>query len=229
MAFKLPRLKANLAIVNVKGHPLDYFLRFWNMDVAPRIEAQIADLTEITNELAYQLLLIQQAQADAEAAALAAAAAQSAANTAQTTAENAQNTADNAFSGSATDVRNFATTANTATFTNVDEILFPARRADGWWEVRLTVSGSSDGLDNNTVEFRLIEQGQATPLVTFTSDNISGSIPQRLVLSPDTETPYPQQAPAGDVTLVLQVRRATGTDSISLVGTAVTSYMPSPT
>lgn len=222
MAFKLPRLKANLAIVNAKGHPLDYFLRFWNMDVAPGIEAQIADLTAITNELAYQLLLIQQAQEDADAAALAAAAAQDAADMAQTTAENA-------FSGSATDVRNFSAVVNSATFVNVEEILFPARLAGGWWEARLSVSGSSDGLDNNTVEFRVIEQGEITPLVTFTSDNISGSIPQRLVLSPDTETPYPQQAPAGDVTLVLQVRRATGSDNISLVGTAVTSYMPSPT
>lgn len=68
MAFKLPRLKANLAIVNPKGQPLDYFLRFWNMTVAPSIEAQITDLTAITDELAAQLALILATQATANAA-----------------------------------------------------------------------------------------------------------------------------------------------------------------
>lgn len=49
--FKLPRLKANLAIVNSKGNPLDYFLRFWNNEVAPRIEKQEADQDMILQQL----------------------------------------------------------------------------------------------------------------------------------------------------------------------------------
>lgn len=44
--FKLPRLKANLAIVSGQGKPLDYFLRFWNIDVAPLIERQEASQEE---------------------------------------------------------------------------------------------------------------------------------------------------------------------------------------
>lgn len=49
--FKLPRLKANLALVNSKGNPLDYFLRFWNIEVAPRIERQEADQDMILQQL----------------------------------------------------------------------------------------------------------------------------------------------------------------------------------
>lgn len=67
-AFKLPRLKANLAIVNSKGQPLDYFLRFWNIEVAPRIEQQetiqdqtLQDIQNIQQQLIAQLALTQQA------------------------------------------------------------------------------------------------------------------------------------------------------------------------
>lgn len=49
--FRLPRLKANLALVNSKGNPLDYFLRFWNIEVAPRIEQQEADQDMILQQL----------------------------------------------------------------------------------------------------------------------------------------------------------------------------------
>lgn len=59
-AFKLPRLKANLAIVNGQGKPLDYFLRFWNIEVAPRIEQQEADQNMILQQL--QEVQEQQAQ-----------------------------------------------------------------------------------------------------------------------------------------------------------------------
>ena len=45
--FKLPRLKANLPIVDGKGNPRDYFLRFWNIEVAPRIEQQESSQDEI--------------------------------------------------------------------------------------------------------------------------------------------------------------------------------------
>lgn len=62
-AFKLPRLKANLAIVNSRGQPLDYFLRFWNIEVAPRIEAQEAAQNEQLDAIS-QLQLQQQQQLD---------------------------------------------------------------------------------------------------------------------------------------------------------------------
>ena len=73
--FKLPRLKANLALVNSKGNPLDYFLRFWNIEVAPRIEQQeagqdeiLAQIQAVQEEQAEQLSLIMAAQARADAA-----------------------------------------------------------------------------------------------------------------------------------------------------------------
>lgn len=61
--FKLPRLKANLAIVNGQGKPLDYFLRFWNIEVAPRIEAQEAAQTAQLDAIS-QLQIQQQQQLD---------------------------------------------------------------------------------------------------------------------------------------------------------------------
>lgn len=64
--FRLPRLKANLAIVNSKGQPLDYFLRLFNIEFAQRIEQQEFAQDEILQQLAEQLLLIQQAQTTAE-------------------------------------------------------------------------------------------------------------------------------------------------------------------
>lgn len=74
-AFRLPRLKANLAIVNGQGKPLDYFLRFWNIEVAPRIEQQeanqddlIAQIQAVQQEQADQLALIIAAQARADEA-----------------------------------------------------------------------------------------------------------------------------------------------------------------
>lgn len=37
-ALKLPRLKANLAIVDTSGNPTDFFLRLFNIDFAQRLE-----------------------------------------------------------------------------------------------------------------------------------------------------------------------------------------------
>lgn len=67
-AFKLPRLKANLAIVDSKGLPLGYFLRLFNIELAERIETTITDIAQVQAELAAQLALIVAAQARADAA-----------------------------------------------------------------------------------------------------------------------------------------------------------------
>lgn len=74
-AFKLPRLKANLAIVDGKGLPLGYFLRLFNIELAERIENTITDIAQVQAdlaaqqaELAAQLALIVAAQARADAA-----------------------------------------------------------------------------------------------------------------------------------------------------------------
>jgi hypothetical protein len=58
--FRLPRLKANLAIVNGQGKPIDYFLRFWNIDVVPLIERQEA--SQESTLAAIQAIQAQQAQ-----------------------------------------------------------------------------------------------------------------------------------------------------------------------
>lgn len=67
-AFKLPRLKANLAIVDGKGLPLGYFLRLFNIELAQRIEQNEADqaatliaLQQLASQQASQLVLINQA------------------------------------------------------------------------------------------------------------------------------------------------------------------------
>lgn len=67
-AFKLPRLKSNLPIVNREGKPEDYFLRFFNIDFAQRLEANennqamiIAQIQDIQTQQAEQLVLINQA------------------------------------------------------------------------------------------------------------------------------------------------------------------------
>ena len=67
-AFKLPRLKANLAIVDGQGKPLGYFLRLFNIELAERIEKQEADQTALIAQIqalqaqqADQLVLINQA------------------------------------------------------------------------------------------------------------------------------------------------------------------------
>lgn len=74
-SFKLPRLKANLAIVDGKGKPADYFLRLFNIELAQRIESTVngieevqADLADVVAELAEQLALIQAAQERADEA-----------------------------------------------------------------------------------------------------------------------------------------------------------------
>lgn len=85
MVFQLPRLKANLAIVNGQGRPLDYFLRFWNIEVAPRIEKNENTQNQTIADLSAIVLQIQAANAAAQQA--------------QETANQAQEAADNAGGG----------------------------------------------------------------------------------------------------------------------------------
>lgn len=67
-AFKLPRLKANLPIVNGDGKPTDFFLRLFNIDLVQRIEQQetsqdeiLSQLTILQEQQAAQLVLINEA------------------------------------------------------------------------------------------------------------------------------------------------------------------------
>lgn len=57
-AFKLPRLKANLAIVSGNGKPTDFFLRLFNIDLVQRIEQQETS----QNELIEQINILQEQQ-----------------------------------------------------------------------------------------------------------------------------------------------------------------------
>lgn len=156
MAFKLPRLKANLAVVNQRGQPLDYFLRFWNMDVAPSLETQITDLTAITAELQYQLGLIQAAQAAAESAQLAAQA--------------AQNTADDALSTAGSGARyvQFSETDYFATATAQNVIVADSLSLAGG------VSGGVLNNDNDWVGEVVLTEEQMATTVTV------GSFPIRV-------------------------------------------------
>lgn len=87
-SLKLPRLKANLAMVNSKGQPLEYFLRFLNVEWANRIEANEASQDET---IAALQVVVDQLQALSEAT-----------QAAQQAANNAQETADGAAGGGAT-------------------------------------------------------------------------------------------------------------------------------
>lgn len=207
-AFKLPRLKANLAIVDARGKPLDYFLRLFNIDLAQRIEQNETQQNEILERLLAAELAAQQAQETAEAAQIA---------------------ADGAATGAAKDARPVNGIISSSSFSTLASVSYPSRQADGWWDLTFLASVSSDGVGSNTLEFRLIEQGQPTALATGTSEPISGDTPSPLSVIFSPTAPYKQTAPAGNITLLFQARRATGTSSITVNGFLVTSYTPSPT
>ena len=107
-AFKLPRLKSNLAIVNGQGRPTDFFLRLFNIDMAQRLETIIND---------------QQAIIDAIVAA------QMAAQAAQDAADAAQATADAAATGASADRTAVSASVTSTTFVNIASIYFPGRLA----------------------------------------------------------------------------------------------------
>lgn len=67
-SFKLPRLKANLAVVNSKGQPLDYFLRLFNIETAQRLETIINDQQALLDAIIAAQAAADAAQATADEA-----------------------------------------------------------------------------------------------------------------------------------------------------------------
>lgn len=66
--FSLPRLKANLAIVNGQGKPTDFFLRLFNIDFAQRLELVINDQQALIDQIIAAQAAADAAQATADAA-----------------------------------------------------------------------------------------------------------------------------------------------------------------
>lgn len=50
-SFRVPRLQAGLGIVDAKGRPVTSFMRWWNMEVAPSIESQFADISDLIAQI----------------------------------------------------------------------------------------------------------------------------------------------------------------------------------
>ena len=160
-SFRLPRLKANLAIVSSRGTPLDYFLRFWNIDVAPRIEAQ----EELQNQ---QITDIQTIIAQLQGVTQSAQQAQQTANAAQASADAAAG--DGTQSGSA---QNPSINLFTA-----DWISGPIVNLTGVAAGNLTITGSGPQQDNDVTisgqkssmacEFRVVEIVGGVDSVVFT-------------------------------------------------------------
>lgn len=65
---KLPRLKANLAIVNGQGKPTDFFLRLFNLDFAQRLEVVINEQQDLIDQIIAAQAAADAAQATADAA-----------------------------------------------------------------------------------------------------------------------------------------------------------------
>lgn len=206
-AFKLPRLKSNLAIVNSQGRPTDFFLRLFNIDMAQRLETIIND---------------QQAIIDAIVAA------QAAAQAAQDAADAAQATADAAATGAAADRTAVSASVTSTTFVNIASIYFPGRLANGLWDFSLHLSGYGDGLSSGDVELQVIESGAVTPL-TSASVTVPNGPPTSLLSASFTPVgPYDQTVPAGDIALLLQARRMISGDTTNLTGEFYATYTPRP-
>lgn len=212
-AFKLPRLKANLSIVNGKGQPLDYFLRLFNIELAQRIEQQeidqdaiLAELQVVQQELADQLALIIEAQ---------------------NTADEAKSIAEAAATGAAADIVTIAADVVSTTFSNIAVINFPNRLANGLWDFLISLSGYGTGISSGDVEIRVIESGQPTALASDTVSVPNGPPAAALTVS-FAPGPYDQTAPAGDVIILVQARRTIAGDTTRLDGSFFVTYTPRP-
>ena len=195
-AFKLPRLKSNLAIVNGQGRPTDFFLRLFNIDMAQRLETIIND---------------QQAIIDAIVAA------QQAAQAAQDAADAAQDTADQALQNTGaryTDLNSTpGTTVATSTVTMVKDqsrlqliggLLGGTLDADAAWNGEAEFF-ESDGTTTNslgTVAITTASSGlavggewQASDSSQFTFDvigSLTGTVEYSVWVSPTGGSNYVQ-------------------------------------
>lgn len=194
---KLPRLKANLALVNGKGNPLDYFLRFWNIEVAPRIEQNeaaqnqsIQDIQDILDALTATQQAAQQAQA--------------AANEAQATADMGSGSVSGTASNPAVDVPTGGVWVN-GPQVNLTSVV----------AVNLTITGSGPQQDadvsvdtslraNLFGDFRIVEVVSGVDTVLFTGNYTVNNI------DPGRSTPVVTNTSISDVAAFSSARTSTG-------------------
>lgn len=161
--FKLPRLKANLAVVNKDGKPTDFFLRLFNIDFAQRIEANENAQNQTIEDLAGIVAQLQAINESAQAAA-------SAANEAQASADAAAG--GMAVSGSASDPA--------VDLIGSGWVLGPVVSLTGVAAGDLTISGSGPQQDSDvdmsgakggmSCNFRIVEVVGGVDTVVFTGN-----------------------------------------------------------
>lgn len=136
--FKLPRLNQGIPIVDPKGNPLPYFIRFWD-EFCKQIETTVidlqtvvADLEVVTADLAASIVQIQDVLEIAQSA--------------QQTANDAQTAADNAAGGSA---RSGSATDPAIDLTSSPWVLGPVVSLTGVSAGNLTIPGSGPQQDSD--------------------------------------------------------------------------------
>ena len=104
---------------------------------------------------------------------------------------------------------------------------FANRPSIGWWSANVgALSGSSDGFSDNTLEFRIIEQGATVPYASGTAIVPAGML-SLIDLAFDSSGPWPQTQSAGAVTLLLQARRTGGSGMATIAnGRFTATYTP---
>lgn len=203
--FTLPRIQASDSIVDQTGRPTTRFLKFFNFDFARAIERNDASQQAVLDQLAAQLLLIQQAQEAADAA---------------------QATAEAAATGSAAYRADIAAEVVTTSFATVVTAPFPSRLANGFWDFTVTMNGYGDGLTVGDLDIQVRESGAALPLATATVTVPPGPPSTSLVVAFTPAGPYNQTRPAGDIDLILEARKTFPGDKTVLGGQFFASYVP---
>ena len=134
--------------------------------------------------------------------------------------------------GAAEKVENIAAQLpNNTNWVTVASITFPNRAATGYWRGYFTASASrSETTSTSTVEARLIESGASSALAVSNRVPVSASDgTQSLEMDFLTPQPWAQTQPAGNITVLLQMRHAfAGSGGFTnLNGTLGVSYTPS--